>query len=64
MDLAGRFGRRATGKHRVLPGGRWGATAYTDAAGNVWMFGGQGYDSGGNVGLLNDLWKYNIAAKT
>jgi N-acetylneuraminic acid mutarotase len=28
------------------------------------MFGGQGYDSAGNVGLLNDLWKYNIAAKT
>jgi N-acetylneuraminic acid mutarotase len=47
-----------------FPGGRWGASSYTDAAGNVWMFGGQGIDSGGNVGLLNDLWKYNIAAKT
>jgi hypothetical protein len=47
-----------------FPGGRWGASSYTDAAGNVWMFGGQGYDSAGNIGLLNDLWKYNIAAKT
>jgi hypothetical protein len=47
-----------------FPGGRWGASTYTDAAGNVWMFGGQGYDSAGNVGLLNDLWKYNIASKT
>jgi hypothetical protein len=28
------------------------------------MFGGQGYDSAGNIGLLNDLWKYNIAART
>lgn len=28
------------------------------------MFGGQGYDSAGNVGLLNDLWKYNIATQT
>jgi len=46
------------------PGGRWGAASYADGAGNVWIFGGQGYDSTGTVGLLNDLWKYNIAAKT
>ena len=48
----------------AFPGGRWGAANYTDAAGNMWMFGGQGYDSAGKVGLLNDLWKYNIAAAT
>jgi hypothetical protein len=47
-----------------FPGGRWGASSYTDNAGNVWMFGGQGYDSTGTVGLLNDLWKYNIASAT
>jgi len=47
-----------------FPGARWGAASYADAAGNVWMFGGQGYYSAGNIGLLNDLWKYNIAAKT
>jgi hypothetical protein len=28
------------------------------------MFGGQGYDSAGNVGLLNDLWKYSGGAWT
>jgi N-acetylneuraminic acid mutarotase len=48
----------------TFPGGRWGASSFTDTAGNVWMFGGQGYDSTGQVGLLNDLWKYNIAAGT
>lgn len=48
----------------TFPGGRWGAANFTDNAGNVWMFGGQGYDSAGAVGLLNDLWKYNIAAGT
>jgi hypothetical protein len=47
-----------------FPGGRWGAGFTTDAAGNVWMFGGQGFDSAGNLGLLNDLWKYNIAGQT
>jgi Galactose oxidase, central domain len=48
----------------AFPGGRWAAANYTDAAGNVWMFGGQGYDSAGNVGLLNDLWSYNIGSGT
>jgi N-acetylneuraminic acid mutarotase len=48
----------------AFPGGRWGAANYTDNAGNMWMFGGQGYDSTGKVGLLNDLWKYNIAGGT
>lgn len=41
-----------------LAGGRWGAAYCTDASGTLWMFGGQGYDSNGNLGLLNDLWKY------
>ena len=42
-----------------FPGGRWGAAFCTDASGTLWMFGGQGYDSAGNLGLLNDLWKYS-----
>jgi N-acetylneuraminic acid mutarotase len=49
----------------TYPGSRWGATTKTDvAAGNVWVFGGFGYDSTGALGLLNDLWVYNIAAGT
>jgi hypothetical protein len=40
-----------------FPGGRWGAAFYTDSAHNLWMFGGQGVDSAGNIGLLNDLWE-------
>ena len=47
------------------PGGRWGAAFATDTAGaHVWVFGGQGFDSLGHLGLLNDLWKYNIAGGT
>ena len=41
-----------------LTGGRYGAAAWTDASGNLWLFGGQGYDSIGAVGDLNDLWQY------
>jgi N-acetylneuraminic acid mutarotase len=32
--------------------------AWTDAAGNFWLFGG---NSVGNVGMLNDLWEYGAA---
>jgi hypothetical protein len=43
-----------------IPGSRWGATSKLDASGTVWLFGGFGYDSAGTLGLLNDLWNYNI----
>lgn len=43
-----------------LPGSRWGAAAWTDAGGNLWLFGGWGLDSTGTNGngALNDLWVY------
>lgn len=41
----------------AFPGGRWGASFYTDSAHDLWMFGGQGVDSAGNIGLLDDLWE-------
>jgi hypothetical protein len=45
-----------------VPGGRWAAATTTDASGNFWLFGGQGLDSAGTIGLLNDLWEYNATA--
>jgi hypothetical protein len=42
-----------------IPGARAAATSWTDSAGNFWLFGGVGYDSTGNEGELNDLWKYS-----
>ena len=33
--------------------------SWTDSSGRFWLFGGNGIDSGGGRGLLNDLWKYN-----
>ena len=46
------------------PGSRWGATAKIDASGTVWVFGGFGLDSANVLGLLNDLWTYNISTNT
>lgn len=45
-----------------FPGARWAAATTRDAAGNFWLFGGQGVDSTGTAGLLNDLWEYNATA--
>lgn len=43
------------------PGTRSWAAAWTDKAGNLWLFGGEGYDSRNQEGDLNDLWKYDAA---
>jgi hypothetical protein len=44
----------------AFPGSRWGASGWTDAGGNFWLFGGWGLDSTGTNGngALNDLWVY------
>ena len=38
----------------------WGA----DSSGNLWLQGGYGYDSKGEFGALNDLWKFSPAGAT
>ena len=49
------------------PGSRWGTSTWTDASGNLWMFGGQGYPAatlppGQNTTLLNDVWEWTPGA--
>jgi Galactose oxidase, central domain/Kelch motif len=64
-DLPGNYGAKGTGSTSNLPGARWGSATWTDSVGgNLWLFGGEGIDSADNEGLLNDLWEYNISAKT
>lgn len=38
----------------------FGATSWTDLTGNLWLFGGQGFNGTGNYGYMNELWKYDI----
>ncbi len=45
------------------PGGRTQAAAWTDLAGNLWLFGGLGYDAEGTPGSLNDLWAFNPSTR-
>ncbi len=44
-----------------VPGARLGAVSWTDASGNLWIFGGSGNDANGNFGFLNDLWEYSTS---
>lgn len=55
----GVYGTEGTAANSNLPGGRSGAVSWIDSSGNLWLFGGDGYDSTGQNYLLNDLWEFN-----
>jgi N-acetylneuraminic acid mutarotase len=61
-DSAGQYGSEGVPLASDAPGAREAASAWTDAAGNFWLFGGFGYDSSGTSGMLNDVWKYSPSA--
>ncbi|MBL7901768.1 MAG: T9SS type A sorting domain-containing protein [Bacteroidia bacterium] len=62
IDQPGVYGTLGVASAGNTPGARQGAVSWTDASGNLWLFGGFGYEATSNLGLLNDLWKYNIAS--
>jgi gliding motility-associated-like protein len=37
-----------------------GSATWTDQNGDLWLFGGIGWDASGNNDILNDMWKYSI----
>ena len=41
------------------PGARQLASSWVDQIGNLWLFGGVGFDGLGNYGELNDLWEFS-----
>lgn len=67
----GNWGLKGIPNMNNTPSSRESAASWIDPQNNIWIFGGQGYDSSdsGNfylfgsclyqVGLLNDLWKFN-----
>ena len=58
---AGVYGTMGTGAAANTPGARTLSCSWTDKAGNLWLFGGSGYDSAGATGVLNDLWEYSVS---
>ena len=47
-----------------VPGARYGVASWADAAGNLWLFGGDVSPLSASAGLqvLNDLWKYDTSS--
>jgi N-acetylneuraminic acid mutarotase len=59
IDEGGIYGAQGISNTNNKPGGRYGSRTWTDASGNLWLFGGYGLDESSTSGILNDLWKYN-----
>jgi N-acetylneuraminic acid mutarotase len=55
---SGEYGALGSPAAGNVPGARDAANAWTDGNGNLWLFGGYGFDSSGNFGYLNDLWEF------
>ena len=59
VNQRGTYGIEGTPAAANAPGARNNAISWTDKSGNLWLFGGFGYDASDNNTFLNDLWEYN-----
>jgi N-acetylneuraminic acid mutarotase len=64
LDQVGSYGAQGTPSVANVPGARQFPSAWIDSSNDLWVFGGQGYDSSGHLGYMNDLWEYNTTAGT
>lgn len=60
IDAIGVYGSYGSAAATNVPGARRYAVSWFDpTTGNLWLYGGDGYDSVNNRGYLNDLWTFN-----
>jgi hypothetical protein len=59
IDQHGVYGIKGTPDPANVPGSRYYAVSWIDDSGNLWLFGGYGYDATGSFGRLNDLWRWD-----
>jgi len=57
----GVYGTLGTPSASSKPGSRASAVGWNDKSGNLWLFGGAGFDANGGFGSLNDLWKFDVS---
>jgi len=55
----GVYGTLGTADPLNVPGGRYSAVSWIDLQGQLWLFGGEGLDSEGTRGRINDLWMFD-----
>jgi len=56
----GVYGTKGVADADNVPGTRYGSVLWMDTKGNLWLYGGRGYDSKGSGGYLSDLWKFDV----
>ncbi|HUA97159.1 MAG TPA: chitobiase/beta-hexosaminidase C-terminal domain-containing protein [Terracidiphilus sp.] len=59
VNQPGVYGTLGTPAAGNIPGGRYDAVSWVDSGGDLWLFGGYGYDSEGSLGYLSDLWRFD-----
>ncbi len=61
-NLANQKGTYSGGS--AVPGARVGMNIWIDSSGTLWVFGGDAFDSAGNIGPMNDLWTFPLGGST
>jgi N-acetylneuraminic acid mutarotase len=65
VDEDGVYGTQGTGAVANNPGARHSTTGWIDSSGDLFLFGGFGYDEiSGVADELNDLWQYDVSGDT
>lgn len=59
LGAQGNYGSKGVAAAANVPGARSNEVSWTDAGGNLWLFGGGGTDSTGGFVMYNDVWKYS-----
>lgn len=58
LNQAGNYGSKGVADSSNVPPSRQNGVTWTDASGDLWLFGGQ---TSGNNAFLNDLWKFDVS---
>ncbi len=53
------YGTMGVANPNNTPGSQSNGTTWTDASGNLWLYGGKGFATTGTYDYLSDLWKYS-----
>ncbi|MBO6587068.1 MAG: T9SS type A sorting domain-containing protein [Gracilimonas sp.] len=62
-NQSGVYGIKGSASAATVPGSRNDAISWVGPDGDLWLMGGFGYDVNGNVGSLNDLWRYDLSSE-
>ena len=62
-NTPGNYGTKGVAAATNVPGARWLSAAWSDTHGNLYVFGGQGFDATG-TGSLGDLWEFTLSTTT